>query len=112
MNAILGSTKPDPIGEILGTGYQQFSSHLGIDGLAKEPEPGVLHLLAVVSRNQGAGQLREFIAALKPVYRTICVWHIENPALYDALVRYKFTPEVDVDQFGDALKGLRWDKND
>ena len=111
MNALLGQTEPDPIGQILGTGYNRFSSPLGIDGLAAQPEPGRLDLLALFSTCPGSGQLRAFINAAQTQYSTLCVWHIDNPALYDALLRYGFSPETELDQFGETLKGLRWDKS-
>ena len=107
--SLLGHTIPDPVGVFLGTRYLRFESPIGLQGLAR-PTGERLDVLAVYSGRSRSGRLRAFIAAAKLEYRTICVWHIDNPIVHDALLRYGFTPEVQIDEFGEVLKGLRWDK--
>ncbi len=107
---ILGKVIPDAAGKILGTGFDRFVSPIGIEGLAKDNGAGQLDLLAVINPTDERGLFRRFIAEAKLEYETICVWAIENPALYAALLRYGFLPEQTIDRFGVPLEGLRWDK--
>lgn len=107
--SLLGETEPDPVGAILGTGYYRFSSPVGIDGLCKV-NGGRLDLLAVISREPSKGHLREFLRQAKEHYRTVCVWHVDNPALGPALERYGFTPETEIQPDGEIVPGYRWDK--
>lgn len=105
----LGVTKPDPIGDALGTGFRRFcSSSLGISGLYKEHEHG-LELLAIVSDNPGHGQFREFIGRCKLKYLTIWVWAVSNPILPEVLARYGFRP-TERRERGELIQGFRWDK--
>lgn len=109
LSTLLGTWEPDPYGQILGTGYNRFKSPLGIDGLAKWNGER-FDLLAVHAANPGTGQFRNWLAQVREQFKTVCVWQIENPALEAALKRYGFTPEVEIDRFGEVLTGLRWDK--
>lgn len=106
---VLGSVQPDPIGSILGTGFQCFRSPLGPEGLAKWT-PSRLEILAVHSSLPGRGQFRDFIAAAQRHWPTICIWEVWNPILQDALPRYGFTPETDLQPNGETVSGWRWDK--
>ncbi len=111
MNPVLGSITPDPIGDMLGTGYQRFSSPCGICGLAKEQNEGArLDLLAVDATKQGTGQFRAFIHACKEAYQTICVWEISIVFLEAALMRYGFKWIREVCSTGEVLTGRRWDR--
>lgn len=107
--SILGQTTADPIGVMLDTRMQQFKSPCGLEGLARATGDR-LDVLAVENNTGRSGRFRAFIAAAKLEYRTICVWAIENPAVHAALLRYGFTPDVEIDQFGDTQELLRWDK--
>ncbi len=103
--------EPDPAGVILGTRFMRFECReVAVGGLARDNEAGTIKILAVESRLPQAGHMRRFIELLKAEYQTICVWHIGNPILYAALVRYGFQPEETADEFGDRLSGLRWDR--
>jgi hypothetical protein len=77
------------LGQILGTGYYEFSTTIGISGLAKA-EDGRLDLLAVLASKPGTGQFREFITQAKKSFKTIAVWAITNNTLREALIRYGF----------------------
>jgi hypothetical protein len=107
--SILGQTSPDPIGVMLDTRMERFTSPCGLEGLARATGDR-LDVLAVRNPTGIPGRFRAFIAAAKLEYRTICVLSIENPAIHAALLRYGFTPDVEIDQFGDTQELLRWDK--
>lgn len=109
MSKVFSSLTPDPVGKILGTRFNQFTSITGIDGLCRDNGHGQLELLAVHAATRGKGQFRRFIKYLKYEYQTICVWHVENPLLDIVLPRYGFRREVMVDEFGETLTGWRWD---
>ena len=108
---VFTSCYPDPIGQMLGTGMNRFESRHGICGLAKETEAGkTIEILAVESVFAGAGNFRRFIHTCQENYSAICVWHICNPILEKALLRYGFTPETDIAPDGEVMRGLRWDR--
>lgn len=110
MSAVLWHTEDDPVGKLLCTGYRRFESSCGISGLYKE-NGDRLDVLAVIAREHGRGQFREFIELAKTEYKTICVWHDDNPAVGPALSRYGFTPETEIDGItGEIMTGWRWDK--
>jgi len=106
--SVIVKTSLDPIGQMLGTGYARFEGINGVSGLFKAHRPHRLDLLAIVSEDPGKGNFRDFISQTKMEFNTICVWFIENESLYEALLRYGFTPEIEVGAMGDALDGLRW----
>lgn len=102
---------PDPIAQILGTGFERFRTKFGVSGLAKESENGKrLEILAVNSDAQGCGYFRNFIDVCKQHYRTVCVWSIFNPIVSAALERYGFTPETEILGDGETVQGYRWDR--
>lgn len=107
--SVLGVTAPDPAGLILETRFLRFVSPTGIEGLARATGDR-LDVLAVVNPTGLRGRFRAFIDAAKLEYRTVCVWAIENPIVDQALRRYGFTPDVEIDQFGVTQKLLRWDR--
>lgn len=53
----------DPASELLGTGYSRFNWEDKIYGLCKLD--GGIQVLAVASKNPGAGDFRKFIQDLK-----------------------------------------------
>lgn len=105
----LGLVLPDPIGQILGTGYWRFQNTSGIGGLAKWTEDR-LDILAVHADAPGTGQFRRFIADAKLHWSTICIWEDWNPMLGPALKRYGFSPETEIEPHGGSVSGWRWDK--
>ena len=106
---VLGLTNPDPVGELLGTGYLRFQSPSGIDGLAKE-NGDRLDLLAVNALVPGIGQFRRFIQRCKREYETICIWEVWNPMLHEILQRYGFRAYSEKDRHtGERLEGYRYD---
>ena len=107
--SVLGTITPDPIGVMLNTRMQRFVSPSGIQGLARENGDRV-DILAVYNPDGTPGRFRVFIEQAKIEYRTICVWCIENPIAHDALLRYGFTPDVEIDHFGYTQELLRWDR--
>lgn len=108
MKPILGNTRPDPAGVILDTGYLQFCSPVGIDGLCKVTD-NRLDVLAVIAIRTGKGHFRKFIRQAKLEYSTICVWEIWNPFLDGVLSRYGFVAREE-EQDGETVTGWRWDK--
>jgi hypothetical protein len=107
--SVLGKTSPDPMGLILETRFDRFVSPTGIEGLARATGDR-LDVLAVHNDTGMTGRFRDFIAAAKLEYRTICILAIKNQAIHAALLRYGFTPDVEIDQFGDTQELLRWDR--
>lgn len=87
---------------------QRFVSPAGIEGLARATGDR-LDVLAVVNPTNMRGRFRNFIAQAKLEYKTICALSVDNPAIHAALLRYGFTPDVEIDQFGDVQHLLRWD---
>lgn len=107
--SVLGKVSPDMAGMMLQTGYNRFSSPVGIDGLAKV-NGDRLDILAVHAATPGFGQFREFMKLCKKQFNTICIWEIWNPSLEAALLRYGFTPQTEITGWGETVHGLRWDK--
>lgn len=107
--SVLGTTTPDVVSLIWQTGFERFQSPNGLEGLARVAGDR-LDVLAVSNSTGKRGLFREFIAQAKLEYKTICVWVIENPIIHDALLRYGFTPDIEIDQFGDTQQLLRWDR--
>ena len=107
--SVLGKTIPDPVGVMLDTRFERFVSPTGIEGLARATGDR-LDVLAVRNPTDERGRFRAFIDAAKLEYKTICVLAIANPIVHEALLRYGFTPDVEIDQFGDTQELLRWDK--
>lgn len=87
----------------------RFETEMGVDGLATE-DGEKFELLAVNSVFKGRGLFRKFISQLKMDYKTICVWHPDNPILPPALERYGFKPDVKIMGDGEEVHGYRWDK--
>jgi len=106
---VLGIISPDPVGVVLETGFERFVSPTGIEGLARAIG-GRLDVLAVINPTPIRGCFGKFIAAAQIEYRTICVFAIDNPIVDQALRRYGFTDDVEIDRFGDTQELLRWDK--
>lgn len=90
--AVLGVTKNNMWGDLLGTGFREFESPEGINGLYMIAEGG-LHLLAVFARNPGTGQFRRFIEKAKDEFRFIQIDDIMNPTMTGILERYGFVQE-------------------
>lgn len=107
---VLGHIYHDDVGVILGTGYNHFSSPLGIHGLCKMDGKGRLDLLVVVARNAGTGQFKKFMLACMKSFKTICIWQIWNMHLEQMLLKNGFTPDTEITKDREVLKGLRWDK--
>ena len=98
---LLGAVEPDPIGQMLGTGYMRFQSPDGLGGLAKWSTDR-LNLLAVHASVPGKGQFRDFIAKAKLEWKTICVWEDWNPLVGQALARYGFQRETEIQGDGEC----------
>lgn len=104
--SILGKKFPDPIGKLLGNGYERFISPLGVSGLVTE-SPDRLDIFAIDAMKPGTGQFRQFIAEAKQRYKTICIWNLWHPWLASVLERYGFVPETEI-QMGSTVTGMRW----
>lgn len=76
--------------EIMNTGYSEFESSTGINGLAKI-EDMTLSLLAVHATKKRTGQFRKFINQAKRKFKRIEILEVWNLGLRDVLVRYGFT---------------------
>lgn len=99
--------EPDPVGELLGTGYSRFQHASGMEGLAKVTNDR-LDILAVNATREGRGQFREFIAAAKKSFKVVAVWEDWNPILAPALERYGFKPAKCVEAWGEINNGWEW----
>lgn len=95
---------PDPIGDMLGTGYKRFESSVGINGLAKVTGKRI-DILAVVATRQRTGQFRRFIAAAKNAYDVVAVWEDWNPVISEALQRYGFRRTWQHEEYGARVAG-------
>lgn len=102
------SWEPDPVGQILGTGYYRFESPLGICGLARIVG-NELDLLAVVAERPGCGQFRRFINAAKVKFESISIWEDWNPVVGSALAKYGFLLATRTEK-GETNTGWRWEK--
>lgn len=103
---MLGLLRESPISQILGTGYANFQSPTGIDGLAKI-DGTRLDVLAVSARHPGTGEFRDFILCCKRAYLEIFVWEDWNPFIGNALSRYGFTRTTETIK-GERLEGWVW----
>jgi hypothetical protein len=94
---------------LLGTGYRNFSSRTGIEGLGRV-QGDTLDLLAVATRTPGRGQFRDFMRLAKAEFAAIELWAVGNAQLAQALRRYGFTPCRRVEPWGERVAGFRWTK--
>lgn len=94
-----------PFAPLFRTGFEAFTSHVGIDGLARI-NGACLEVLAVVSA--APGSFRRFISLAKLEFEQVIVWEVWNPILANALLRYDFRPYTRTESDGDVLKGLAW----
>lgn len=106
---VLGRVEPDPIGQLLKSGFDRFTSPTGIEGLAKFSDDR-LDLLALLAPHPGQGAFRALIVRAKSEYKTICVWEIWSPWLTGVLERYGFKPTTEFADGGWKHEGMRWDK--
>jgi hypothetical protein len=106
MAAILGTQSVNCWAEILDTGYLNFASPHGVEGLAKEQD-GDLHILAIYSPNEGQGNCRNFLKAAQKAYKAVYVWDVFSPVLEAALHRYGFVP-VEQREDGVVLTGFKF----
>lgn len=96
---------PSLTSEMLGTGYAEFESSTGLNGLAKI-EGRKLSLLAVVATEKRTGQFRKFIAQAKRKFDTIEIVEVWNINLRRVLLRYGFEPRM-TDEFVWKTKGMK-----
>lgn len=73
----------------LDTGYSEFESSAGVEGLAKI-ENDTLSLLAVNATKKRTGQFRQFISQAKRKFQKIEILEVWNLGLRDVLKRYGF----------------------
>lgn len=103
--------QPDAISEALGTGFSRFVWRDCVHGLCKED--GGLQILVIASLQEGRGNVREFFNEAKRDYATIRVWHVNNPILEQALIRWGFQKWSERMCFNgqfEVCDGYRWDK--
>ena len=84
--------KASQLTKLMDTGYEDFESSAGIDGLAKIRN-GTLSLLAVKATKQRTGQFRKFITQAKRKFKRIEIMEVWNLGLRDVLKRYGFTSD-------------------
>jgi hypothetical protein len=106
--AFFDHAEPDPIGLILGTGYNRFSTPFGIDGLAKWTHDR-LDVLAVGASHPGSGAFRTFIEQAKKHFRQVFIWHIINPLLNTKLAEYGFVRAKQTEPDGEKIEGWKWE---
>jgi hypothetical protein len=100
----------DPIGVTLGilNPFHRFTTDIGVGGLARWTDTRI-DILAIHSEHQNTGQCRWFFKDAKRMFKTVCVWSIHSEVLSEALARYGFTPQTEIDGKGEVLEGMRWD---
>lgn len=103
-----GQMIPDPVGQILGTGYMRFGT-TEVCGLARVSGPfgQRADILAIDSTTRGTGQVHRFFNNLKKIYGEIYVWEVRNLNLAEALKRYGFNEKTEV-QDGEPMRGFYW----
>jgi hypothetical protein len=109
---IIGQLRPDPIAVLLGTGYQQFTSPLGVNGLC-ELTGRRLEILAVHTNHPGNGCFRVFIEQAKRYYTPILIWRVTSDILDDYLPRYGFRKWEErqcLQGEWEHMEGYRWDE--
>lgn len=106
--AFFSEAMPDPVGEILGTGYWRFVTPFGIDGLAKWTHDRI-DVLAVGAYRPGRGAFRTFIEQVKKHFDSVYLWHIMNPLMHGILTGYGFT-EAEQVEGGEKMKGYKWER--
>ncbi len=109
MTSVIEDCGPDYWAQQFGTNYRRFQSATGIHGLYKR-DGKRLDLLAVHATRPGHGQFRKFMHQCQSEFDTVCVWVIGSEILADALNRYGFHAETQVQGDGEVLRGQRWDK--
>lgn len=83
---------PSALSIVMDSGYHDFTSSVGISGLAKI-EDKTLSLLAVVSTEPRTGQFRKFIAQAKRKFHRIEIIEVWNAELREILKRYGFSSD-------------------
>lgn len=107
----LGRTEFDLVGRALGTGMMRFRRPDGLGGLAKI-NCNRLEVLALDSMNPGQGATRKFFQEAKEKFKLIYVWHVENPILRDALLRYGFADCIEPISYRGEIQwndGMMWE---
>ena len=107
---VIGPIRSDIIGEWLGTGFGQFQSPVGVEGLAKA-NGKALEILAVTATEPGTGQFREFIKQAKESYDSIRIWSVVNDQLGLALKRYGFVEGWSLCITGEMCDVMDWKKS-
>lgn len=100
---------PDPVADMLGTGYQRFISDSGVHGLCKVVDGTELHILAVSAIRPGTGQFRKFMALCRAELGALYFWEVWNTSLAKTLARYEFVV-CDGEWKGEKLTGMVWRK--
>jgi len=99
---------PDPLSELLKTGYRRFETRIGIQGLARMDNERGLDILAVVSSRPGEGKFRQFIATAQQSFDRVAVWVDFNPLVGKALRRYGFVRAQCTEPDGEVCQGWQW----
>lgn len=107
--SVIGKTWCGLAERTLNTGFLNFVSDTGIEGLCKI-EGSTLVLLAIFSPDPGKGNFRRFMANAKNEFAEIVVIDIMNPELAKTLARYDFKTSDYLlgDDPGDVM---RWRKD-
>lgn len=96
-------------GAFVDSKFKMFNTG-NIDGLAWV-NGSAIEFLAVASRLSGKGYFRKFIEDLKQHYTVIRLWAIMNPDLEVILTRYGFVSGFDVDEYGEIVDVMDWNRN-
>lgn len=94
---------------LFGTGYKNYSSPHGIDGLARV-QGETLDILAVFARHRGRGEFRRFMQQAKQLFPVIEVWEVWNKDLAAILKHYGFRAVRRTEPWGERLDGFRWER--
>lgn len=98
----------DRIGEVLKTYFWRFDTIYKVDGLVKF-NADTVEVLAIVSQEPGQGNCRAFIHQLQRCFPMVIIWHVDNPHLHAALVRYGFN-RAEIPTGGATLDCMAWVK--
>lgn len=98
----------DAVAIALESPFERFSSHCGVDGLARITKDGSAEILAVASKETGKGNFQKFVAECKKCFRRIVVIDIFNQDLKDALVRYGFEDVAWRNDCNEEYEAMQW----
>lgn len=106
-NDLFSIIEPDPVGQILDTGFNRFrSDRFRMNGLCKITDTGI-ELLALYADCPGQGDFGRFLTECRNVFAEIQVLHVDNKRLESYLARRGFSWTQRYER-GELITGMIW----